>query len=410
MIFRCSTDLIINGIRKSILATVLMAGGLFLCFFLSLSYQSQTYMFETVDKALGGKADSFGIIMIDTMGSVPFLKHEFGGMSGLYSASHITVEPGMAAMPGVVETYKRTHTGQLDRTVDADGIAALAASPMFLKDTGIRLEGGMDWDDVIAQFHLAENLTDREEVLCILGADYDGVLVGSEISVNDWQGNTKIIRVLGRFLKGQETVDRNTIYSEGLHVTTKLDGEIVVLSEDDMAYFFFDTQEELVSRISTWAEQNQVPYSDFFIERYQTYLESRFYETIVLNGYTKKSLCTLIPSFILFLVILQLELFYGERKQLGLLLLNGINSKKVVVILATRNLMILLAALLTSAIGVVKVIPYYFSSDLQMVMEAAFARKVFPITLLTALIMFVVQMTVAFISFRRNSITTLLQD
>ena len=193
-------------------------------------------------------------------------------------------------------------------------------------------------------------------------------------------------------------------------MTTLLDSEIVVLREDNASFFFFDTEKEtIVKEITSWAENHQISYSSLIIQKYKDFLETRYYETKVLNEFTWKSLRVLLPAFVLFLVILQVEMFYGERRELGLLLLNGVRTARIMTALLLKNLFLLLGAALFAWIAIVRTIPIRFSSNLGTIMQAALVGNVIPITILFALMVFLIQSAISLVSFRRNTIITLLR-
>ena len=105
MIFRCAIDIFCGGMKKSLLSIILLAGGIYLCFFLALSYCSQSYVFDSVDEALGGKADSFGIIQIDGLDeNTPALIRYLAESDGLMNATRASEEPGMTSEPQLKNT------------------------------------------------------------------------------------------------------------------------------------------------------------------------------------------------------------------------------------------------------------------------------------------------------------------
>ena len=244
------------------------------------------------------------------------------------------------------------------------------------------------------------------------GAEYHNIPVGSEAVIRESEyGSEKKIRVIGHFQKQQQTVELHTLNSDGLTVTTPLDSEIVVLREDNAAFFFFDTEQEtIVNGITSWAENNHISYSSMIIKKYKDYLETRYYETKVLNGFTKKSLRVLLPAFVLFLIILQVEMFYGDRRELGLFLLNGVTTGNIIIVLLLRNIFLLFGAVFGAWIVIVKTIPLMFNSNLKVVMQAALAKNVIPITILFVLAAFLLQSVISVVSFKRNTIITLLRE
>lgn len=411
MIFRCATDLLIGGMKKSILSIVLVAGGIYLCFFLGLSYCSQSYVFDSVDEALGGKADSFVIIQIDGLDeNTPALMRYLSNTDGLMNATRPSEEPGIDEIPGLSEVYRACHSGEA--LSDGDKISVLTASPEFLCETGIRLENDLSWEQVISLYEKTKE-TDSfgRTVYCILGAEYQSIPVGSEAVIRESEyGSVKTIRVIGHFRKAQKTVDLRTLKADGLTVTTPLDGEIIVLREDNASFFFFDTEQEtIVKEITSWATEHNISYSGLIIQKYKDYLETRYYETKVLNEFTRKSLRVLFPAFVLFLVILQVEMFYGDRRELGLFLLNGVSTAKIMTALLFRTFLLLLGAVLFAWIAIVRTIPIWFNSKLGAVMQAALTENVIPITVLFVLMVFFIQSGISLVSFRRNTIITLLR-
>lgn len=411
MIFYCATNLFIGGIKKNVISMVLVAGGIYLCFFLALSYCSQSYVFDSVDVALGGKADSFGIIQIDSLDeNTPILIRYLTEAEGLMNATRSSGEPGITEIPGLMEVYQACHKGEAP--YGEKEISVLTASPEFLRETGIRLENNLSWEKVISLYEQTKDANPSgKTVYCILGADYQSVPVGSEAVIQESEyGSEKRIRVIGHFQKQQKTVDLHTLNSEGLSVTTLLDSEIVVLREDNASFFFFDTEKEtIVKEITSWAENHQISYSSLIIQKYKDFLETRYYETKVLNEFTWKSLRVLLPAFVLFLVILQVEMFYGERRELGLFLLNGVRTARIMTALLLKNLFLLLGAALFAWIAIVRTIPIRFSSNLGTIMQAALVGNVIPITILFALMVFLIQSAISLVSFRRNTIITLLR-
>ena len=412
MIFRCAIDIFCGGMKKSLLSIILLAGGIYLCFFLALSYCSQSYVFDSVDEALGGKADSFGIIQIDGLDeNTPALIRYLAEADGLMNATRAREEPGITEIPGLVEAYRVCHKGTV--LLEDNQIPVLTASPKFLRETGIRLGNNLSWEKVISLYEQTKDANPSgKTVYCILGAEYQDIPVGSEAVIRESEyGSEKKIRVIGHFQKQQETVELHTLNSDGLTVTTPLDSEIVVLREDNAAFFFFDTEQEtIVNSITSWAENNHISYSSMIIKKYKDYLETRYYETKVLNGFTKKSLRVLLPAFVLFLIILQVEMFYGDRRELGLFLLNGVTTGNIIIVLLLRNIFLLFGAVFGAWIVIVKTIPLMFSSNLKVVMQAALAKNVIPITILFVLAAFLLQSVISVVSFKKNTIITLLRE
>ena len=183
-----------------------------------------------------------------------------------------------------------------------------------------------------------------------------------------------------------------------------------MLREDNASFFFFDTEQEtIVKEITSWATEHNISYSGLIIQKYKDYLETRYYETKVLNEFTRKSLRVLLPAFVLFLVILQVEMFYGDRRELGLFLLNGVSTAKIMTALLFRTFLLLLGAVLFAWIAIVRTIPIWFNSKLGAVMQAALTENVIPITVLFVLMVFFIQSGISLVSFRRNTIITLLR-
>lgn len=412
MIFRCAIDIFCGGMKKSLLSIILLAGGIYLCFFLALSYCSQSFVFDSVDEALGGKADSFGIIQIDGLDeNTPALIRYLAESDGLMNATRASEEPGITEIPGLVEAYRACHKGTV--LFEDNQIPVLTASPEFLRETGIRLGNDLSWEKVIFLYEQTKDANPSgKTVYCILGAEYHNIPVGSEAVIRESEyGSEKKIRVIGHFQKQQQTVELHTLNSDGLTVTTPLDSEIVVLREDNAAFFFFDTEQEtIVNGITSWAENNHISYSSMIIKKYKDYLETRYYETKVLNGFTKKSLRVLLPAFVLFLIILQVEMFYGDRRELGLFLLNGVTTGNIIIVLLLRNIFLLFGAVFGAWIVIVKTIPLMFNSNLKVVMQAALAKNVIPITILFVLAAFLLQSVISVVSFKRNTIITLLRE
>lgn len=407
MVLRNALDLMTYNIRKNLLFILLLAMGIFFMSFLGVIYCSQRHTYDDLNQALHGKFNQLGWVMEKTAdGMSKEFKREILLQEKLYYASEFDTP--------YYPVPEDLHHIWTDKNTDSEEVEFLYVDPRFLRDTGICLSDGASWEDIVRVTGAVEE-PEQTTVYLLGGSEYKGSGLAEEYLVDGFGESDRAVRyvILGYLKPNQRSIDgsvRNYFDSQ-LELSVNLDNQIIVLrypDEYDWSYFFLEEDDSFIREISEEASAKGISYRELVIKRLSSHFAAVFEDTIAIRAFTVKSLFMLVPAFVLFVIILCIEVHYAEREHLALLIVNGFYTRTIISILLVKYILGLGIAAAIASILLVRLLPHYFVAELSKIMRVAWSEKVVPMVVLFALSVVLLQLLVSIVGLRKHDIGEML--
>lgn len=404
MLIRNAIDLFALNAKKNLLSILTAAVGIFLAFYLGVSLISQEHTYNTINAALDGKAERFGWVSFDMEDEdlCEDLIRELTGRENVYGATFSYTDTALGELyPELRQQYQMLHPGESEITVRV-------ASARFLRDCGLRLEGDRSWDDIIRL--LSGNTT--ENVFLLPGAAYRYIApdLPSEAAAQNSERSSSAGYITAGMLADDQTIlgeDFQYNLGNDLQFTYSADTEIILLCPDELfnSLFYFDTGNGSVqSEISAVAAQKGIPYEEMTVYTFSVYYREFFRETEAISATLKRTLAVFLPALLLFIIILQLEMFAEERKHLGILSICGFSTRYLMGIELAKNMIAMLLSIGLAGTALVLVLPRHYDTEISTIIRVAFAESVIPAVLVFTAFIVAVQIIVIGICLHRSSV------
>ena len=192
-----------------------------------------------------------------------------------------------------------------------------------------------------------------------------------------------------------------------LQFTYSADTEIILLCPDELfnSLFYFDIGNGSVqSEISAVAAQKGIPYEEMTVYTFSVYYREFFRETEAISATLKRTLAVFLPALLLFIIILQLEMFAEERKHLGILSICGFSTRYLMGIELAKNMIAMLLSIGLAGTALVLVLPRHYDTEISTIIRVAFAESVIPAVLVFTAFIVAVQIIVIGICLHRSSV------
>ena len=324
---------------KAVVAIACTVVAMLIIAFAAFCFYVDRYRYQTADKAVSGKADR--LYMVSDSGEYHYVisdrnagaDYDYMGKMSREIPLHYScasddgdmiTEELENAFPGLTDRNRQLHK---DRN---EGYGKIySADPRFLRDTGVQLADGLDWEEIISLIPAETELIDRymdfvegrtEEMMTfrtylILGSEYQNIKPGTKlIEEGDLEKHSAAeeYTVLGHFKPGQSTVCGGQIQycSSGFDFSVDLDREIVVLEIPFISEVFFaDADPENVkTEIAELATKLGIPADAFTVMSFpEAYRENRVFNWDAMKEtpvYVGSDGSTVLPALAVFALVL----------------------------------------------------------------------------------------------------------